>query len=125
MSQSHGDPAVVSLTGELDAHTTMLAAQAVTACLAQVPRPQVLVVDLTHLRFLSVAGVRMLHDAVDHAAARNILIRIAASESPVVARALAVTGMDAVFDIYPDRVLAVNTGERAEFLRLAQEWRDD
>ncbi len=125
VSRSHGDPVVMSFSGELDIGTILIGARAMADVLGQVPPPQVVIIDLSDLRFFAVAGVRMLHAVVDHAVGQNISVRLVLGTNPLVARVFAVTGMGAVLDVYLDRVTALRAGDDSEFLRLAHQlWND-
>ena len=53
-SRSHGDPAVVTLDGELDSGTVLIMARAVAQCLAQDPAPEVVVLDLSGVTLLAI-----------------------------------------------------------------------
>ncbi|MEV6876178.1 STAS domain-containing protein [Amycolatopsis sp. NPDC051128] len=119
MSSSHGEPLVLALSGELDVGTVLIVVRAVAAALAARPAPQVIVLDLADLRFLGAAGVRVLCAAADHAAAESTTLRVVTGGNSEVERALRLSGMDRVLDVYPDRVAAVRAGDRHDFLRLA------
>ena len=119
VSGSHGEPVVLALAGELDVGTVLVVVRSVAAALATSPAPQVIVLDLTELRFLGAAGVRVLCTAADHAAAEGTTVRVVTGGNPVVERSLSLSGKDRVLDVYPDRVAAVRAGDRYDFLRLA------
>lgn len=119
VSGSHGEPVVLALAGELDVGTVLVVVRSVAAALATSPAPQVIVLDLTELRFLGAAGVRVLCTAADHAAAEGTTVRVVTGGNPVVERSLSLSGKDRVLDVYPDRVAAVRAGDRHDFLRLA------
>ncbi len=123
VSCSHGEPALLALTGELDAGTVVVVVGAVAAALAVSPEPQVLVLDLGGLQFLGAAGVRVLSAVTDHAAARSARLRVVTGGNAVVSRALRLTGAERVLDVYPDRATALTAGDNCEFLRLtARMW---
>ncbi|WP_414945164.1 STAS domain-containing protein [Amycolatopsis sp. cmx-11-32] len=121
VSCSPGDPAIIALGGELDTHTVVALEWVVTAILARHPRPRVIVMDLDEVGFLSVAGVRALHAATDRAAAHLVTFRVALGRRAIVRRALAVTGAEALLDIYPDRYAALDTGLRRVFDDLVRD----
>ncbi|MFJ7213534.1 STAS domain-containing protein [Amycolatopsis sp. NPDC098790] len=120
VSRSHGDPVVLALAGELDTATLLSAARPLAMVLAERPPPHAVVVDLTELRFLAVAGARMLHAAVDYAAGKTA-VRIALGPNQMVARVFAVTGLAAMLDTYPDRTTALQAGRRDQFVQWAQQ----
>jgi anti-anti-sigma factor len=123
VSCSHGEPVLLALTGELDAGTVLVVVGSVAAALAGTPEPRVIVVDLAGLHFLGAAGVRVLSAMTDQAAAQNARLRIVTGENAVVSRALRLTGVDRVLDVYPDRGAALDAGDGREFLRLtARMW---
>lgn len=123
ISCSHGEPVLLTLSGELDAGTVLVVVGAVAAALASSPEPRVIVLDLAQLHFLGAAGVRVLSAVTDHAAAQNARLRVVTGGNPLVSRALRLTGADRVLDVYPDRCAALSVGDGREFLRLtARMW---
>ena len=118
-SRSHGDPAVVTLDGELDSGTVLIMARAVSQCLAHDPPPEVLVLDLTGVTALAASGIRVLLHAHDHAARGRTTLRITAPRHPGPLRALRLSGAYAIFDVYADRRAALAAGDRSSFLELA------
>jgi len=126
VSQSHGDPGAVILRvdGQLDADTVLLLARAVAGVLFRDPAPRILVLDLAGLSFVSVAGVRMLHTAQNHAAARNVIVRVVPGHHPVVLDTLHTTGLDAVLDLYAGRQEAVAAETFPTFLAEA-DWQQE
>lgn len=118
-SRSHGDPAVVTLDGELDSGTVLIMARAVAQCLAQEPAPEVVVLDLTGVTLLAASAIRVLLHARDHAARCRTTMRITAPRHPGPLRALRISGAYAIFDVYVDRVTALAAGDRSSFLELA------
>ena len=118
-SRSHGDPAVVTLDGELDSGTVLIMARAVAQCLAQDPAPEVVVLDLSGVTLLATAAIRVLLHARDHAARGRTTLRITAPRHPVPLGALRISGAYALFDVYADRRAALTAGDRSSFLELA------
>ncbi|MEU0791111.1 STAS domain-containing protein [Amycolatopsis sp. NPDC005961] len=118
--RTHSAPGVVvlALSGELDAGTTPKLAQATARVLAAEPRPEVLILDLSELRFLSVAGVRQVRTAHDSTGADRL--RVVTGERPVVRDFLRATGFDAVLDCYRTRAGAIAAGSRADFVNRAE-----
>ncbi|MBB5851318.1 STAS domain-containing protein [Amycolatopsis umgeniensis] len=117
---SHGDPAVIALTGELDSYTFVVVETAVAATLVRNRGKRAIVLDLAEVTFLSATGIRALHDAVDQAAARGVTLRFALGSHAIVRRALNATGMAAVLDLYPDRLAALDAADSLAFLGLIQ-----
>ncbi|WP_233223717.1 STAS domain-containing protein [Amycolatopsis sp. CA-128772] len=124
VSCSPGEPVVLALAGELDAGTVLLVVRAVAGALHRCPAPRVVVLDLTDVCFLGAAGVHVLCEAADHAAAVGARLRVVTGGNAVVNRALLLTGADRVLDCYPDRAAALGAGDDREFFRLtARMWR--
>jgi anti-anti-sigma factor len=118
-----GEPAVLALSGDLDAGTVLLVVRAVATALAGCPAPRVIVLDLAEVHFLGAAGVRVLCEAADHAAAAGARLRVVIGGNAVVSRALRLTGADRLLDGYPDRAAALSAGDDREFRRLtARMW---
>lgn len=106
---------VLALSGELDAGTTPKLAEAAAQVLAA--DPEVLVLDLTELSFLSLAGARQVR--ATHDATATSRLRVVTGERPVVRDFLHATGFEAVLDCYRTRLGALTAGSRAEFVRQA------
>jgi anti-anti-sigma factor len=98
---SPGEPALLTLTGEVDAATTTFLANELTAAITTGRPPRTLVLDLAGVGFLSAAGVGMLLAAQNQAAAGGIALRVAAGTASIVTRALRISGAHAVLDVYP------------------------
>ncbi len=107
---------VLVLSGELDAGTASKLVHAVAQILAT--EPEALVLDLSELSFLSVAGVRAIRAA--HEAAGAARLRVVTGERPSVGEFLHATRFDAVLDCYRTRIGAVAAGSRAEFVSHAR-----
>jgi anti-sigma B factor antagonist len=115
---------VIALYGELDMVTTPKLTRATIQVLAADPRPEVLVLDLSGLSFLSVAGVRAMHTA--HDAAGDTRLRVVIGERRAVCEFLHTIGSDAVLDCYRTRIDAIAAGTRAEFVSHARAaWNED
>jgi anti-sigma B factor antagonist len=116
--RTRGEPGVVVLilSGELDAGTSSKLVHAVAQILAT--EPEALILDLSELSFLSVAGVRAIRAAHDAAGAARL--RVVTGERAIVRELLHVTRFDAVLDCYPTRNGAVAAGSRAEFVSRAR-----
>ncbi len=76
-SCSHGDPAVIALTGDLDSYTAIVVERAAAVTLVRSRVRRAIVMDLAGVTFLSVAGIQTVHATVDQAAARGVALRIA------------------------------------------------
>lgn len=84
------DVVVVTVSGEVDALTAPRLAELVQHRL--LARPSLLVVDLSAVAFLGVAGLGVLLRFAAEATARGVELRIVTGQSPVVQRILDVTG---------------------------------
>jgi anti-sigma B factor antagonist len=82
---------VVTVWGEVDAFTAPRLAELLHHRL--LARPALLVLDLSAVTFLSVAGLRVLLRGAVEAVARRVELRIVTSRSHVVQRILEVTGV--------------------------------
>ncbi len=107
---------VLVLSGELDSGTASKLIHAVAQILAG--EPEALVLDLSGLSFLSVAGVRAIHTA--HQAVGAARLRVVTGERPAVREFLHATRFDAILDCYRTRIEAVAAGSRAEFVSHAR-----
>ncbi|MFJ9778837.1 STAS domain-containing protein [Amycolatopsis sp. NPDC101161] len=109
---------VLALAGELDTATAARVTRATDEVLATGDRPPVLIVDLSAVSFLSVAGVRAIHSA--HDAAGHQRFRVVTGENPGVREFLHATGFDAVLNCYRSRKAALTAGSLAEFVNRAK-----
>ncbi|SEF19991.1 anti-anti-sigma factor [Amycolatopsis pretoriensis] len=107
---------VLALSGELDAGTAPKLGEAAVQVFAS--DPEVLVLDLSELSFLSVAGVREVRAAHDRTAANRL--RVVTGDRPAVREFLHATGFEAVLDCYRTRIGAITAGSRAEFVSHAK-----
>lgn len=117
--QSHRDSGgvVLVLYGELDVGTVLELEQAAAQLFIAERPPEVLILDLSGLSFLSVAGVRAVHAVHEHAGPCRL--RVVTGDRPVVREFLQATRFDAVLDCYRTRVGALAAGSRAEFVSQA------
>jgi anti-sigma B factor antagonist len=120
VSRSRREPGVVVLTlyGELDVGTALKLEHAAARVLASEPVPEVLILDLSGLSFLSVAGARSVRAA--HDGAGTARLRVVTGENPTVRDFLHATRFDAVLDCYRTRFAASVAGSRADFVSHAQ-----
>ncbi len=114
--QSHRDSegVILVLYGELDAGTALQLEQAAAQLFAAEYPPEVLLLDLSGLSFLSVAGARAVHAVHEYAGVSRV--RVVTGDRPAVRDFLHATGFDAVLDCYRTRVGAIAAGSRAEFV---------
>jgi anti-anti-sigma factor len=94
---------VVTVSGEVDALTAPRLAELVHHRL--LATPALLVVDLSAVTFLSVAGLRVLLRGALEATVRDVELRMVTSTSPVVQRILAVTGVGRELGLVSEREL--------------------
>ncbi len=113
---SHRDSSgvVLVLYGELDTGTALKLEQAAAQLFASEYPPEVLLLDLSGLSFLSVAGARAV--LAVHESAGMSRVRVVTGDRPVVREFLRATRFDAVLDCYRTRVGAIAAGSRAEFV---------
>ncbi|KDN22028.1 anti-anti-sigma factor [Amycolatopsis rifamycinica] len=105
---------ILVLYGELDAGTALKLEQAAAQLFAAEHPPEVLLLDLSGLSFLSVAGARAIHTV--HESSGTSRVRVVTGNGPVVREFLHATRFDAVLDCYRTRVGAIAAGSRAEFV---------
>jgi anti-sigma B factor antagonist len=99
LSRPHPDTVVLAVRGEIDT----LTAPAFTAAaedLLTTPG-EVLVMDLTEVRFLASSGLAVLISAARRAEERGVRLRLVVS-SRSVRRPLEITGTAALFDLHSD-----------------------
>ncbi|MFD8495563.1 STAS domain-containing protein [Amycolatopsis sp. NPDC059657] len=108
---------ILALTGELDAGTTRKLASGIGHVLAMDPAPETVILDLSELSFLSLAGIRFVYAAHAGAGAEGIRLRVVTGHRPAVQGALRATGFTAVLDCYETTESAVLAGGLAEFLK--------
>jgi anti-sigma B factor antagonist len=94
-----GDAVVLYICGDVDLLSEPVLRSAVSSQLNT--RPDVLVLDLTGVTFLSSIGLAVLMDARQQAAVRQIGLRLVCTAHPVL-RPMAITGLISHFEIYPD-----------------------
>ncbi|MGW5718650.1 STAS domain-containing protein [Amycolatopsis sp. NPDC003865] len=105
----------LALSGELDAGTTPKLAGALVRALDEVP--EILVLDLAGVSFMSVAGARSIR--LTHDAAGSTRLRVVTGDSRAAHQLLHGTGFSAVLDCYPTRSAALSAGSRTAFLTRA------
>ncbi|WP_290052569.1 STAS domain-containing protein [Amycolatopsis solani] len=106
----------LALSGELDAGTTPKLASTVVQVLSE--EPEVLVLDLSRVTFMSVAGARSIRLTHDTAGATRL--RVVTGGSRPAEHVLRVTGFAAVLDCYPSRSAALSAGSRRSFVNQAK-----
>ena len=90
---------VISVRGEVDRCTSPLLQDAVLAQLR--PAGPSLVIDLTEVGFFGAAGLTVLVTVRQAAVAADVRLRVVA-RTRVVLLPLTITGLDRMFDIYPE-----------------------
>ncbi|MBA2693740.1 MAG: anti-sigma factor antagonist [Rubrobacter sp.] len=98
---SRGEVPVVKVSGDLD----LMSAPMFRGVLGQVVRgqsvPEVVVVDLGGVGFMDSCGVNALIGETRGFVAGGGKVRLVTKASPVV-RTLSITGLDKIFEVYPD-----------------------
>ena len=99
LSRPRPDTAVLTVRGEIDT----LTAPAFTAATEDLltASGEILVMDLTEVRFLASSGLAVLITAAHRAEDRGIKLRLVIA-SRAVRRPLEITGTAALFDVHPD-----------------------
>jgi anti-sigma B factor antagonist len=99
LSRPYPDTAVLTVQGEIDT----LTAPAFTAATEELltTSGEILVIDLTAVRFLASSGLAVLITAAHRAEDRGIKLRLVIA-SRAVRRPLEITGTAALFDVHPD-----------------------
>jgi anti-sigma B factor antagonist len=95
------DPAVmvIHVAGEMDMLTASPLHDRFSQLLAT--RPQRLIIDLNRVSFLGATGLSVLLSARDIAAQQGTALQLRGTNRRAVARALAITGLDCLFEILP------------------------
>jgi anti-sigma B factor antagonist len=99
LTRPHPETVVLAVRGEIDT----LTAPAFTAAIEELlgASGEVLVMDLTEVRFLASSGLAALISAAHRAEDRGIRLRLVISNRAV-RRPLEITGTAALFDLYSD-----------------------
>jgi anti-sigma B factor antagonist len=99
LTRPYPDTAVLAVRGEIDT----LTAPAFTAAAEELltTSGEILVMDLTEVRFLASSGLAVLISAAHRAEDRGIRLRLVMT-SRAVRRPLEITGTAALFDLYSD-----------------------
>ena len=110
------DVVVVSVDGEVDMVTAPQLRPAVERCLAQADSAM-LIMDLTHLRFLGSSGLKVLVELNDLASECGMPFRVVVAENRHAIRPLEITNLDKILSVRrtvddalagPDRLPEVN-----------------
>ena len=109
-----GTGAVVTVVGELDDVNAPWVQPAIEQDLAGLDGVELLVLDLTGLRFLGSAGLRVLLDVADLTAERGLGFRVAVGTNRCVLRMLDTTGLDQVLPLCGSVEDALSRPARAE-----------
>jgi anti-sigma B factor antagonist len=94
-----GDAVVLCICGEIDLLSEPLLRSTVSSQLDLAP--EVLVLDLTGVTFLSSIGLAVLMAARQQAAKQQVMLRLVCTGHSVL-RPMAITGLINLFEIYPD-----------------------
>ena len=105
---------ILVLYGELDGGTALKLEQAAAQLFAAEYPPEVLLLDLSGLSFLSVGGARAV--LAVHERAGMSRVRVVTGYRHDVREFLRATGFEAILDCYRTRVGALAAGSRAEFV---------
>ncbi len=99
LSRPRPDTAVLTVRGEIDT----LTAPAFTAATEELlsASGEILVMDLTEVRFLASSGLAVLISAAHRAEERGVRLRLVAANRAV-RRPLEITGTAVLFDLHPD-----------------------
>jgi anti-sigma B factor antagonist len=99
LSRPYPDTTVLTVRGEIDT----LTAPAFTAATEELltTSGEILVIDLTAVRFLASSGLAALITAAHRAEDRGIRLRLVIA-SRAVRRPIEITGTAALFDVHPD-----------------------
>ena len=96
---------VVEVSGEIDLLTAPELADRLNRCQAE--GTPLMVVDLRRVDFFGASGLRVLLEAHWRAQTQHTTMRVVAN-TPIVCRALAITGLDRTLAIYPALEPALN-----------------
>jgi anti-sigma B factor antagonist len=99
MSRPHPDTAVLTVSGEIDTLTAPTFTAATEELLTE--PGEILVMDLTKVRFLASSGLAVLITAAHRAEDRGTRLRLVIT-SRAVRRPLEITGTAVLFDLYSD-----------------------
>jgi anti-sigma B factor antagonist len=103
-SQSHGDQAIVTVSGEIDLYTAPRLQGELTAVLDG-GRPVRVVVDMSGVEFCDSTGMNVLLSAMKRAREHGGGLDLAGPR-PAVRKILQVTGLDSVFTFVDDAAAA-------------------
>ncbi|MFF3531477.1 STAS domain-containing protein [Streptomyces rubiginosohelvolus] len=109
---------VLVLRGELDFDSMVQLDEAGQQALAQAPDAGPVVADCAALAFCDSSGIGALLRLMQRLAEQDRVLRLAGVPAPV-ARLFAVTGLDQIFEVYPDRDRALAVGrERRDIVTV-------
>jgi anti-sigma B factor antagonist len=95
---AQGDVTIVEVIGNLDMAAAPVLAHHLGVALRR--RPPVLVVDLTHVKFLTTAGMSILMEA--HRTCQDSSMTFAVvAEGPLTMRPMQLLGIDGLFPVHP------------------------
>jgi anti-sigma B factor antagonist len=97
--------AIASVAGEIDASNTAELAARLRAMLSN--RHEALVVDLSETTYLDSAAINLFFQLGSDLVQRQQRLHLVVPERAPIARALAITGLDAAVAVHPDRAGAL------------------
>jgi anti-anti-sigma factor len=100
-----GNTVVVRVRGVVDLHTAAGFSSALRTRWPVERQPSSMVVDLTGIRFMSVAGLSVLVALARRCRTQDVTLRLVATDRCVL-RPMALTGLDRMFDIVPTLLAA-------------------
>lgn len=85
---------IIRLTGEVDAITADSAAARMALAVAALPPPELVIVDLTEVDYLSAAGLRAVHGLAVSCAERAVRTHLAITPGGIVHRIVTLLALD-------------------------------
>ncbi|WP_185981653.1 STAS domain-containing protein [Skermania sp. ID1734] len=95
-----GSALILRISGDIDLATVEETAAILDDATAQLPPPDLVIVDLCAASFLSVAGVRALERFASTAAERGVRTRLVAQGGTVVHRVMHITRLDRRVEVF-------------------------
>jgi anti-sigma B factor antagonist len=113
----HGERTVMRLAGEIDVYTAPLVREKLDEQIRKGRND--LVLDLTDVSFLDSTGLGVLVGRLKHARTTGGSLCLFGADDRVL-RVFSITGLDKVFEIYPDLDTALGHGPRVEAAASAE-----
>ena len=105
IEETHGDVVVALIDGEVDASNTQEIGSRLRSALSN--RSTVLVVDMTETTYLDSAGINLMFELAADLRERQQQLRLVVPDGAPIARAIAITGLDAAVPTHGDRHTAL------------------